>query len=264
MGPAANGGAPTTSALSIAELRISEHVSNDTSDQNSIRIHLDDEQRWYSTRVRKAAIRLKMNTLHRTYIEDEPKVADAMNGAKAAEWKVEMDKEVDTLSYKNCWEKLQQPERSEILLTKFLFRKKRVEKGIVQRHKAHVVVCGNEEQDNKEKNFSLVSYILIAKLILCLATRKGRKARLIDFRKAFPHGELTCTVYGELPKQIYTEGTRKKKLLLLKRSLYGLPGSVRIWHNLLADRIETSGMNPMKSSPRVSYAKKHNKHMLPR
>lgn len=57
--------------------------------------------------------------------------------------------------------------------------------------------------------------------------------RLIDFENGLRNGRVERSVYAELLKQVFPEGSQQGKVMKRKRSLYGLRGAAREWDKLL-------------------------------
>lgn len=255
------GNALTSSERSQTEAQEEANAQRgeDSSNSDTIDDEFDEQPagtgRRYPTRERRAPVRFTINSLSRTYDDDEPKAGHALKGLESKQWKNAMNNEVDTLLGMHCWKVVPRPRHEKVLHTKFALKKKRDESGIVRKYQARLVVCGNEEEDEGLDNFSPVSEFAIVKLILCIAIQRGWKMRHIDFQNAFPHGKLERPVFAELPKHIYPDEEGETSVMLLQRSLYGLRDATRIWNDLLTKHFEKAGMKILKSTPCVFHAK---------
>lgn len=90
-----------------------------------------------------------------------------------------------------------------VLHMTFVLHRKHDEYGMVSRHKAILVVCGNEEWDYQNDKFSPVVDFTVAKLIICLFLQQDWISKQLDFQNAFSNGHLNRPVYAKLSKHIF-------------------------------------------------------------
>ena len=109
----------------------------------------------------------------------------------------------------------------------WVLRKKRGKNGDVDKYKARLVKCGNEDQSVQEETFAPVVDFNIVRLCLAIAGQKGYFVEQMDFQSAFLQAKIERDVYMELPK--FLNGDRKTKVCKLKKSLYGLKEAPRLW-----------------------------------
>lgn len=69
----------------------------------------------------------------------------------------------------------------------------------MQKYKARLVDCDNDETGNEEKIFSPVPDFTLIRLIMVILVQRGRCRRHLDFQKnAFFNGKLHQTIWAEL------------------------------------------------------------------
>lgn len=75
----------------------------------------------------------------------------------------------------------------------------------------------------------------------------------LDVKTAFSHGELDSEVYVQLPKGIHI--CKENEVLRLKKGLYGLKQSPRLWHEKWCDVAERLLLEKCKADECLFYRK---------
>lgn len=101
-----------------------------------------------------------------------PSARDVMNGKEREEWQKTMRTEVNNLVKVNFWAVVKCLQDKQVLLTKFVIRKKRDNTSAVQRLKARFVVCGNEVGECDDAIFSPVPNFRPIKLVIYIAYQR--------------------------------------------------------------------------------------------
>lgn len=97
----------------------------------------------YPRREHKASVRFTTNALKRVRLEAESTTKEALAGPETRSWKPDIETEIRTLSEMSCCTVVDIPLKEKLLHSKFIFRRKQDEKGVIQRYKARFVVCCN-------------------------------------------------------------------------------------------------------------------------
>ena len=126
--------------------------------------------------------------------------------------------------------------------------------GDIERYKARLVVCGNEQVFGVgyTLTFAAVMDLVTVKLILVLSRRWNIPARHGDIPNAYVKAEKEehLDIYMKVPKGMAVKEKEMKDLnaktpndlaLLLKKSLYGLKQAGRLWSKLLDSKLRQSG-----------------------
>ena len=84
--------------------------------------------------------------------------------------------------------------------------------------------------------------IITIRYLISLSVSKGLDMRLIDVIIAYLYGMLEKDIYMKVPEefqfpQVNTSQPRNMYSMKLKRSLYGLKQSGRIWYNRLSEHL---------------------------
>lgn len=120
---------------------------------------------------------------------------EALDGTENEQWRRAMNADNNALERMKCLDVMKRPSNQKVVHSKFVLVRKRDENGNVRRRKARLVVCGNDEYDYHEDNFSPVATFTVTKLIMCLVLQKSWTARHLQFENTFPNWLLQQRVY---------------------------------------------------------------------
>jgi hypothetical protein len=171
-------------------------------------------------------------------------------------WQDAVDLELETLRNNRTWIAEEKPASARPLHSKWVFKTKVDADGSIERFKAHLVACGNEQQEgiNYNDTFAPVLDLATARLILALSVIWKNPARHGDIPAAYTkaHIESDSDIYMYPPNGMTL--TKEEQLaggaspvLKLQRSLYGLKQAGRLWNNLLHAQLLTNGYTRCKT-----------------
>lgn len=129
------------------------------------------------------------------------------------------------------------------LPTKCVYKYKLNAEGSVERLKARLVVCGNRQAVSLwEETYAAVARSTILKILMALVAILDLECDQADVITAFLNGVLGDDehIYIRLP-----DGRVAK----LRRALYGLRRSPRLWYEELSRFLATINFNPIKADP---------------
>ncbi|KAI3770843.1 hypothetical protein L6452_01990 [Arctium lappa] len=115
------------------------------------------------------------------------------------------------------------PEGKSIIGTKWVFKNKKDEDGIVTRNKARLVAKGyrQEEGIDYDETYALVARIEAIKMFLAYATHKNFTVYQMDVKTAFLNGILKEEVYVSQPEG-FVNPDKPDHVYILDKALYGL------------------------------------------
>ncbi len=167
------------------------------------------------------------------------------------QWRAAMEEELASLEKLGVYEEVDKPTHKKVIGTKWVFTKKRDGEGRVVRFKARLVAKGYVQREgiDFDEVFSPVARLQTIRLLLAYAARYNLQCHTVDVKTAFLHGEIDSEVLVQVPT---LEGTNTPdKCWKLKRALYGLRQSPRLWHKTLKAALGKMGFSPMKADPCV-------------
>uniref|UniRef100_A0A5S6QZI5 Reverse transcriptase Ty1/copia-type domain-containing protein n=1 Tax=Trichuris muris TaxID=70415 RepID=A0A5S6QZI5_TRIMR len=165
-------------------------------------------------------------------------------------WLKAVDAELSTLEKHRVWEMTALPVGKQVISAKWVFRVKRDEQDNVYTYKARLVARGFTQLQGRDydETFAPVVRYETVRAFLAVAAVKSMHVRHIDVKTAYLSGELNVELFMELPpgfKQQSTEG----KVLRLRRSLYGLKQSARMWNQVATDALKKMDFRSNRTDP---------------
>nr|GEV07831.1 retrovirus-related Pol polyprotein from transposon TNT 1-94 [Tanacetum cinerariifolium] len=159
-----------------------------------------------------------------TYSDDEDNV-----GAEADFTNLET-------SITKVWVLVDLPHGKRAIGTKWVFRNKKDERGIVVRNKARLVAQGHTQEEgiDYEEVFAPVARIETIRLLLAYASFMGFMVYQIDVKSDFLYGTIKEEVYVFQPPG-FDDPDYPDKVYKVIKALYGLHQAPRAWYETLAN-----------------------------
>ncbi|GKF71078.1 putative ribonuclease H-like domain-containing protein, partial [Tanacetum coccineum] len=122
------------------------------------------------------------------------------------------------------------PNGKKAIGTKWVFRNKKDERGIVIRNKARLVAQGHRQEEgiNYEEVFAHVVRIEAIRLFLAYASFMGFLVYQMDVKSAFLYGTIEEEVYVTQPLG-FKDPDHPDKVYKVVKALYGLHQAPRAW-----------------------------------
>ncbi|KAJ9549072.1 hypothetical protein OSB04_021615 [Centaurea solstitialis] len=172
----------------------------------------------------------------------EPKKAyDAM---KDPSWVEAMQEELLQFVLQHVWDLVDLPKGHRVISTKWIFRNKKDERGIVIKNKARLVAQGytQEEGIDYDEVFAPVARIEAIRLFLAFASFKNFKVYQMDVKSAFLYGKIEEEVYVSQPPG-FEDPNNLDKVYRLNKALYGLHQAPRAWYDTLSTYLLENGFS---------------------
>nr|GEX65533.1 retrotransposon protein, putative, unclassified [Tanacetum cinerariifolium] len=137
------------------------------------------------------------------------------------------------------WVLVYLPHRKRAIGTKWVYRNKKDEKGIVIRIKARLVTQGHTQEDgiDYEEVFALVARIEAIRLFLSYASFMGFMVYQTNVKSAFLYGTVKEEVYVCQPPG-FEDPDHLDKVYKVVKALYGLHQAPRTWYETLATYLQ--------------------------
>nr|GEV16811.1 hypothetical protein [Tanacetum cinerariifolium] len=128
--------------------------------------------------------------------------------------------------------------------TKWVYRNKKDERGIVVRNKARLVAQGHTQEEgiDYEEVFALVARIEAIRLFLAYASFMGFMVYQMDVKSAFLYGTIEEEVYVCQPLG-FEDPDHPDKVYKVVKALYGLHQAPRAWYETLATYLLENGFH---------------------
>ncbi|MCH83694.1 gag-pol polyprotein [Trifolium medium] len=138
-------------------------------------------------------------------------------------WINAMQEELDQFKRNEVWDLVPRPEGTNVIGTKWIYKNKSDEKGIVTKNKARLVAQGYTQIEGVDfdETFAPVARIESIRLLLGVAYMLKFKLFHMDVKSVFLNGYLNEEVYVEQPKG-FIDHSFPDHVYKLKKALYGL------------------------------------------
>jgi hypothetical protein len=155
---------------------------------------------------------------------------------KDESWVIAMQEELNKFVRNDVWTLVPQPKSQTIIGTKWVFRNKMDENGIVSRNKARLVAQGYNQQEgiDYDETFAPVARLESIRILLAYACAHNFKLFQMDVKSAFLNGVINEEVYVAQPPG-FIDFENPNHVYKLKKALYGLKQAPKAWY----DRLKT-------------------------
>ncbi|GJR50184.1 retrovirus-related pol polyprotein from transposon TNT 1-94 [Tanacetum coccineum] len=162
----------------------------------------------------------------------EPKNVNEALGDKS--WIVAMQEELNQFIANDVWELVPQPRNMTIIGTKWVFRNKLDENGVVSRNKARLVAQGYNQQEgiDYDETYAPVARLESIRILLAYACALDFKLFQMDVKSAFLNGFINEEVYVAQPPG-FIDFEKLDHVYKLKKALYGLKQAPKAWYDRL-------------------------------
>ncbi|GJQ96316.1 retrovirus-related pol polyprotein from transposon TNT 1-94 [Tanacetum coccineum] len=162
----------------------------------------------------------------------EPKNVNEALGDEC--WIVAMQEELNQFIANDVWELVSQPKNMTIIGTKWEFRNKLDENGIVSRNKAMLVGQGYNQQEgiDYDETYAPIARHESIRILLAYACAFDFKLFQMDVKSAFLNGFINEEVYMAQPPG-FIDFEKPNHVYKLKKALYGLKQAPKAWYDRL-------------------------------
>jgi hypothetical protein len=223
--------ASTSSQLSTSNVSILQptNIARD--------IPLDTVIRDISRGVRTRS-RLALFCEHFSFVSfSEPKKA-----LKDIDWVNTMHEELNNFTRNQVWELVERPKGHNVIGTKWVYRKKQDQDGIVVRNKARLVARGYTQVEGLDfgETYASVARLEAIRILLTYACTHNIKLYQMNVKSVFLNGYINEEVCVEqLPG--FEDDKKPNHVYKLKKALYGLKQALRTWYERLRDFLLSKG-----------------------
>ncbi|GKV13735.1 hypothetical protein SLEP1_g24719 [Rubroshorea leprosula] len=155
-----------------------------------------------------------------------------------------MQEELAQFERNKVWNLVSRPKNHPIIGTKWVFRNKLNENGIVVRNKARLVAKGycQEEGIDFDETFAPVARLEAIRMLLTFACFKGFTLYQMDVKSAFLNGYIQEEVYVEQPPG-FEDPSYPNHVYKPSKALYGLKQAPRAWYERLSSFLLANGFS---------------------
>ncbi|GJS28331.1 putative ribonuclease H-like domain-containing protein [Tanacetum coccineum] len=146
-------------------------------------------------------------------------------------WIDAMQEELLQFKIQKVWILVDLPYGKKAIGTKWVYRNKKDDRGVVVRNKARLVAQGHRQEEgiNYDEVFVPVARIEAIRIFLAFASNMGFIVYQMDVKHAFLYGKIDKEVYVSQPPG-FIDPKYPKKVYKVVKSLYGLHQAPRAWY----------------------------------
>ncbi|KAK1695896.1 hypothetical protein QYE76_012593 [Lolium multiflorum] len=167
------------------------------------------------------------------------KVNDALEDP---DWLLAMQEELNNFKRNDVWTLMKRPDHCRnVIGTKWVFKNKQDEHGIVIRNKARLVAQNYSQVEGVDfgEAFAPVARLESIRILLAFAAHYGFKLQQMDVKSAFLNGPLHEEVYVKQPPG-FENPHFPNHVFKFNKAIYGLKQAHRAWY-----RVGTDLSNPL-------------------
>jgi len=192
---------------------------------------------------------------HMTFISQvEPKsVADVLEDNN---WINAMQEELNQFARKKVWTLVPISKQMNVIGTKWIFKNKLDEQGVIVRNKARLVAKGYNQEKEIEfgETYIPMARLEVVRLLLAYTCMNGFKLHQIDVKSVFLNGYIDEEVYLSQPLG-FEDHKYPDHVYKLKKALYGLKQTPRQWYERLSNFLLSQGYERGKTD-KILFIKK--------
>jgi hypothetical protein len=146
------------------------------------------------------------------------------------DWVVAMQEDLNNFTRNQVWHLVPRPNQN-VVGTKWVFRNKQDEHGVVTRNKARLVGKGYSQVEDLDfdETYAPVARLESIRILLAYGTYHGFKLYQMDVKSAFLNGPIKEEVYVEQPPG-FEDNEYPNHVYKLSKALYGLKQAPRAWY----------------------------------
>ncbi|KAK1415001.1 hypothetical protein QVD17_30770 [Tagetes erecta] len=177
-------------------------------------------------------------------------------------WIEAMQEELLQFRKQEVWKLVDLPEGENAIGTRWLYKDKQDERGIVVRNKARLISQGYTQQEgiDYEEVFAPVAQLEAIRVFLAYASFMKFKVFQMDVKGAFLYGPITDDVYVRQPPG-FEDPEYPHRVYKLSKALYGLHQAPRIWYETLSKHLLEHGFSRGQIDPTL-FMKRENEDLL--
>ncbi|GKA00377.1 retrovirus-related pol polyprotein from transposon TNT 1-94 [Tanacetum coccineum] len=149
-------------------------------------------------------------------------------------WTMAMQEELTQFKTNDVWCLVPPPKNQTIIGTKWVFKNKLDENGVVSRNKARLVAQGYNQQEgiDFDETYAPVARLESIRILLAYACAHDFKLFQMDVKSAFLNGFINEEVYVAQPPG-FVDFEKPNHVFKLKKALYGLKQAPKAWYDRL-------------------------------
>ena len=126
----------------------------------------------------------------------------AVNLGNSFRWKEAIQKELTLYAINGTWEVINKPKGRKTITSKWVFKKKFLLSGLINKYKVRLVARNFTQQHgiNYEETFALILRYKLLRLLFALAVKYRLRLWLLDIIIAYLNGNIDAEIFMEIPE----------------------------------------------------------------
>lgn len=189
---------------------------------------------------------------------------EAIQSSEAPMWNEAMANEMKSLRENQTWELKPLPHGKTPIGGKWVYAKKTGPDGRVERYKARYVAQGYAQKQGIDfvDTFSPTVRMTTVRSLVQVAVSNDWVLKHLDVKTAYLNAPIDCEIYVEQPRGFEQKGVDGETLYChLRKSLYGLKQSGRLWNTTLDEFLKEIGFEQSKVEHCLYMKDVNNKHV---
>ena len=173
---------------------------------------------------------------------------DAITCSESNEWKKAIEEELNAHKKNVTWTVMKKNNNMNVIDAKWIFKKKKNEKGEVKKYKARLVARGFNQEYGIDylETFAPVLKIKSLRLIIALSATTTRRIEQLDVKTAFLNADVHEDIYVLPPVGM---NVKNDSVLKLNKALYGIKQAPREWNVNINSFFVRLGYKQCKKDP---------------
>jgi hypothetical protein len=169
------------------------------------------------------------------------------------DWVNAIHEELNNFTQNQVWTLEKPPQDARVIGTKWVFRNKQDDQGVIVRNKARLVAKGFSQVQGLDfgEIFAPVARLEAIRILLAYASCYDIKLYQMDVKSAFLNGFINELVYVEQPPR-FEDPRYPNHTYRLSKALYGLKQAPRAWYKRLCDFLIEKASRSEPSTPLYS------------
>ncbi|GKD99033.1 retrovirus-related pol polyprotein from transposon TNT 1-94 [Tanacetum coccineum] len=149
-------------------------------------------------------------------------------------WVIAMQEELNQFERNKVWTLVPKPHGKTIIGTKWIWKNKMDEEGVVTKNKARLVAQGYNQQEgiDYEETFAPIARLKAIRIFFAYAAYMGFVVFQMDVKSAFLNGKISEEVYVQQPPG-FESSEFPNHVCKLDKAMYGLKQAPRAWYESL-------------------------------
>ena len=158
------------------------------------------------------------------------------------DWVNTLHEELNNFTRNQVWDLVERPKNYNVIGTKWVFRNKQNEDGMVVRNKERLVAQGFTQVEGLDfcETFAPVARLESIRILLAYAWSHNIKLHQMDMKSAFLNGKNSDLVFVKQPPS-FEDPKKPNHVYKLYKALYGLKQAPRAWYERLRDFLISKG-----------------------